>query len=142
MTEYNATIELDKRPAPTGDGADWDSILDALPGMSGSVGLSERGWLEVVITLEANSLQTASNTAIVLVENATKHQAISAEVMPTAEYDKRLGLAPMPELVSVTEAAESLGVSRQAVLDRIARHTLPATKVGREYVIPAEAVSV
>ncbi|MCW2751716.1 MAG: hypothetical protein JWR83_2826, partial [Aeromicrobium sp.] len=54
----------------------------------------------------------------------------------------REGWEPVPDLVSVTEAAQLLGVTRQAVLDRINRKTLPAEKVGREYVIPRLAVVI
>lgn len=47
----------------------------------------------------------------------------------------------MPPLVSVSEAAAVLGVTRQAVLDRIKRGTLDATKVGRQYVIRRPALA-
>jgi excisionase family DNA binding protein len=42
--------------------------------------------------------------------------------------------------VGTTEAASLLGITRQAVLKRIRAGTLPARKVGRNYVIPAAAV--
>jgi excisionase family DNA binding protein len=42
--------------------------------------------------------------------------------------------------VSVAEAAERLGVTRQAVLKRIRNGRLPATKVGRAYVVPEYAL--
>jgi excisionase family DNA binding protein len=44
------------------------------------------------------------------------------------------------ELVSVAQAAELLGITRQAVLKRIRAGRLPATKVGRNYVVPREAL--
>lgn len=43
--------------------------------------------------------------------------------------------------VSVAEAAELLGITRQAVLKRIRAGRLPATKVGRAYVVPRGALS-
>lgn len=43
-------------------------------------------------------------------------------------------------LVSVAQAAERLGVTRQAVLKRIRSGRLPATKVGRAYVVPETAL--
>jgi uncharacterized protein len=43
-------------------------------------------------------------------------------------------------LVSVAQAAERLGVTRQAVLKRIRSGRLPATKVGRAYVVPEYAL--
>ena len=42
--------------------------------------------------------------------------------------------------LSVAEAAQILGITRQAVLKRIATGRLDAAKVGRNYVIPAAAV--
>jgi len=42
--------------------------------------------------------------------------------------------------VGTAEAAALLGVTRQAVLKRIRAGTLPARKIGRNYVIPADAV--
>lgn len=42
--------------------------------------------------------------------------------------------------LSTTQAAEILGITRQAVLKRIKAGRLAATKVGRNYVIPASAV--
>jgi excisionase family DNA binding protein len=44
------------------------------------------------------------------------------------------------EFVSVAQAAELLGITRQAVLKRIRTGRLPATKVGRNYIVPREAV--
>lgn len=44
--------------------------------------------------------------------------------------------------LSVAQAAERLGITRQAVLKRIRGGRLPATKVGRAYVIPARALDV
>lgn len=46
----------------------------------------------------------------------------------------------MAGYLSVSQAAERLGVTRQAVLKRIRAGKLPATKVGRAYVIPAIAL--
>ena len=43
--------------------------------------------------------------------------------------------------VSVAQAAELLGITRQAVLKRIHAGHLPATKVGRAYVLPRGALS-
>jgi excisionase family DNA binding protein len=42
--------------------------------------------------------------------------------------------------VGTSEAASLLGITRQAVLKRIRAGTLPARKVGRNYVIPVAAV--
>ena len=44
------------------------------------------------------------------------------------------------QFVSVAQAAELLGVTRQAVLKRIRTGRLQATKVGRNYIVPRESV--
>lgn len=49
---------------------------------------------------------------------------------------------PDGEFVSVAQAAASLGITRQAVLKRIRTGRLPATKVGRAYVVPRSALSI
>ncbi|MDR0416703.1 MAG: helix-turn-helix domain-containing protein [Propionibacteriaceae bacterium] len=45
------------------------------------------------------------------------------------------------DLTTVTEAARRLGVSRQSVLARIKRHSLPARRDGRRWLIPAAALA-
>lgn len=42
--------------------------------------------------------------------------------------------------VSVAQAAELLGITRQAVLKRIRTGRLRATKVGRSYIVPRDAI--
>ena len=44
------------------------------------------------------------------------------------------------EQLSVTQAAEALGITRRAVLYRIEAGTLPAVLVGAQWAIPAEHV--
>ena len=44
------------------------------------------------------------------------------------------------DFVSVAQAAELLGITRQAVLKRIRAGNLRATKVGRNYIVPREAI--
>ncbi|MGH1563012.1 helix-turn-helix domain-containing protein [Mumia sp. DW29H23] len=137
MQMYNALVEVARK----GLDEDFaDDLIAALEHHHPAVGESPRGWVSARISLPAESLAQASTTAVALVEAATGAAAIACEVATETEFDAREGFVSAPELVSVTQAAESLGVSRQAVLDRIARRTLPATKVGRDYVIPAEAI--
>ena len=65
------------------------------------------------------------------------------EVLTTADFDRRLGVdvTQIPELVSVTEAAAALGVTRQAVLQRIESGSLPATRIGTAWAVPRSAVN-
>lgn len=142
MNMHTATVEVANRIDPHKvEPGEFDDIMEQLADHHASVSVSARGWLTVTVTFPAETLTQAMVTAAAVVEAATGCAAIAAEVMPEAEYDARQGWTSLPELVSVTEAAQLLGVTRQAVLDRVRRHTLPATKIGRDYAIPREAIT-
>lgn len=137
MTEYNARIEVAHRNPSD---AWYDRVLDALDGYSPAISHSPAGLVEVVITVQANALRVAFVSACALVRDATGMDVVVGEVMPTDEWDRRQGLSPIPDLLSVTQAAERLGTSRQAVLQRISTGSLPAQKVGDQWAIQAAAV--
>jgi len=134
MTLYNATVETSRR------GFDTDAVMDALAAFHPSLSESERGWATATITLPGESLAQATVSALAVVGQAFGAEPVAAEVMTTAEFDAREGWAAVPELLSVTQVAERLGVSRQAVLQRIESKSLPASRVGREWAVPASAV--
>lgn len=143
---YNALVEVDRKvDARDVHEDEFGDVLQLLAQHHPALSVSPRGWAEARISLPAESLAQASATACVLVGQAFGAEAIAAQVMTEAEFLARQGWEPVPELVSVTEAAELLGVTRQAVLDRISRKTLPATKVGEGrtsgWVIPREALA-
>lgn len=129
MTDYNARIEFKTR-----EDVD-DRLLDALVDYHAVTSRSERGWVEAIITLPAENLRQATTTALAIAETVNVAPLLAIEVLPTDEFDARYGLARMPELVSVTEAALLLGVSRQAVLQRLERGTLSGSKVGDTWVV-------
>lgn len=127
--EYNARIEYQTR-----EDID-DRLLDALADYHPATGRAPRGWVEAIITLPAENLRQAATTALAVAEAAHVAPLLAVEVLPTAEFDARHGLTPLPDLVSVTEAALLLGVSRQAVLQRLERGTLAGSKVGDTWVV-------
>ena len=51
-----------------------------------------------------------------------------------------LGAMAANQFLSVAQTAELLGLTRQAVLKRIRTGRLQATKVGRNYIVPREAI--
>lgn len=136
MRMYNATIEVDHR----GD-FDVDQVMTQLEAFHPAIGQSRRGLASATISLPGETLTQATAAAVAVVEQAFGVWAVYAEVMTEREFNAREGWEDVPELVSVSEAAQLLGVSRQAVLQRITAKTLPAEKVGREYVIPRAAVA-
>ena len=131
MENYNARLELRRRATP----GLAERLVDELADHHPAVGRTDTGHIEVVITLPAETLRQAVVTALALVTDAA-----GVEVMTTAEFDRRLHLPEMPDLVSVGEAAELLGVSRQAVHQGIASGSLPARRVGKSHVLPRAAV--
>ncbi len=140
-TDYNARIEY----ATRGDGTDVDErLLDALTHYSPATGRSERGWVEVHLTVPATGLHQAITTALALAEPAQRligAAVLAIEVLPTAEFDARQGLSPAPETVGVPEAARLLGVTPQAVRQRLVSGSLPGTKSGRDWRIQLSALT-
>lgn len=64
------------------------------------------------------------------------------EVIPTEVFDRRECLKiDDVELVSATEAATILGLTSQAVRDRITAGTLPGRKIGRNWLVPTAALT-
>jgi excisionase family DNA binding protein len=59
----------------------------------------------------------------------------SEEVKPMLESEKQL-----PELMTVTEVAQVLRMSSQAIRDMIKRGEINAVRVGRQYRIPRSEV--
>lgn len=135
MKMFNANVEVQRRDV------DADQAMERLAGYHPTIGTSDRGWVCARISLPAEDLAQACHTAAAVITQALEAEAIAAEVMTEAEFDAREGWEPAPvDLVSVTEAAELLEVSRQRVLQMIDEHKLPATKVGRSWHIPRSAV--
>lgn len=133
--DYNATATL-RHPLARLRERDTDPILDRLADYGPAINASATGHAEVVITLPADTLQQAVTTAAALLGPL---RPIGLEVIPTEVWDKRLEATPVPDLLSVSEAAQRLGVSRQAVLQRIDSGSLPAHRIGSAWAIPATA---
>lgn len=137
MTSYTARIEL-AEPAPTPDRL--DAIVDALTDYHPAASPSARRRIEVTITLPADNLGQATTTALAVVHHATALEPTSIAIATTDDYDTTLGLTPLPEMMSVTQAAARLDVTRQAILQRLDAGTLPGQRVGSTWAIPTDAV--
>lgn len=135
-THYVVQVETD-RTMPDAD--ELDQLLDGLVEFHPSVRESNERKLIITITLPADDLRQAIAAALAVVGQVGDPIIVLAQ--PENVRDARLGWDPAPEYRTVTEAAEELGVSRQAVLNRILSGTLRAEKVGREWRIPADAVT-
>lgn len=134
--DFNATATLSRLFARMND-AETDALLERFAAYHPAIGAGPAGEAEIVLTLPAVSLVQAIQTASAIFAEL---RPIGLEVITTDAWDRRLGLTPMPNLLSVSEVAQRQGVSRQAILQRIEAGSLPASRVGTAWVIPAAAV--
>lgn len=132
MNHYSAHIELNARDLTA---TNAESLLEALAAYSPAVGNSPRGWIDAQITVPADNLAQATQTAIAVVTQATGHEPLHVEVMTEQEFDKRQGFESLPELIGATDAAAMLGVSRQYVLQLIDKGELQSQIVGKSAVL-------
>ena len=138
-TSYNIRAEL-AASIDTLDEARIDQLLDDLAPYHPATGRSLLGRIELIITLPAENLTQALSSGLAVLERAAGEPVVVIEAMATTDFDALLGVEPTQRMLSVTEAAEQLGVSRQAILQRIDAGTLPATRVGRAWSIPESAI--
>ncbi len=97
-----------------------DDIVEHLAIYNPSVGFTPRGWLSVRLTFPAASVEQAANTARAIAAEPLAAIDASAsivriEAMTEAEFDAREGFVHVPDLLSLPEASELLGVSPQRV---------------------------
>ena len=133
MTDYTAEIAF--RGNLTDDHI--DHLMGALAPFHVAVSGGTDGTFDVTLTAPAENLRQATHALLAVAEAATGEPATSIEVLATSAWDRRNGFIPVPELVSVTDAAAQLGVSRQAVLQRLESGSLAGQKVGKTWVIPS-----
>lgn len=130
--DYNATITLGSSKLTEELG---DKLVEALGDYHPAVGMGRAGRVEVILTYPADSPRQATSTAWALAESVDLDVS-GIEVLPTSLWDQRDDSVEIPRLVSVAEAAEILGISRQAVAQRLDVGSLIGTRVGKVWVIP------
>lgn len=135
MSDYNAILTTSRRDPET----IADDVFDQLADYHPAIGVDHRGRTTITITLPADRLGQAITTARIILANLIDAYGGEAlQVLTTAEFDR--GDMPIPPLRTIAEAAEQLGVSRQAVRRRIERGTLPAVQIGEGWAIPAAGI--
>lgn len=134
--DYNATISLRQHVGQLTEET-TDAIIDQFADYSPAITRGATGRAELIITVPAAHLQQAIRTVSALAANLPM---VGLEVIPTTLWDEREAAGPLPKLLSVAEAAAQMHLTRQAVLNRIEAGTLPATKVGKAWVIPARSL--
>lgn len=133
--KFNACLEFDV--SVTAELA--DQVVDRLANWAAAVETATSGQLRVTITLDADSVAAAARLALGLVAELD-FPLTRVEVLSTADFDRRLGLGDLDDVVSVAEAAAELGVSAQAVRQRLEAGTLAGRKAGRAWHVSREAV--
>lgn len=134
---YQATLEFTDVPAGLHDSDLVAALGDRLVAISRFPG----GGLRLVLALPAGSLAEAVATVLShLFRIPQLPDPRSVEVLSREEVLRRASLVAVEELVSVSEAASLLGITRQAVLRRIVTGSLTARKVGSTYTIARSAL--
>ncbi|EID81425.1 MULTISPECIES: hypothetical protein [Rhodococcus] len=85
---------------------------------------SDLGHAEVVFTIPAESVRQATSTALAVL-GTYPWSLRSLRVLTTADFDRLTDAMDLPPLVSVQEAADGLGMTRQGVLKAIKGKVLP-----------------
>ncbi|MGW5267157.1 helix-turn-helix domain-containing protein [Rhodococcus sp. NPDC003994] len=140
--EHNIVVEFDSLAADL-DNDTTDELMEPILPYSGIIGRSLLGRVELVFTLDAADVRAATQLGLALVADLYPTQrVVSVHVLPSEDYDRTAAIQPGGSLLSVTEAAAKLGVSRQRVLARITARTLPAFRIGEKaWAIPSSALS-
>jgi excisionase family DNA binding protein len=131
---YNLRAELHSRNTSA------DQLVDGLAEYEPVVSRSDRGWVTVDFQLPATHLRQAFSTGMALLDRATTARVLALEIVPTDELAARGRLERVPELVTITQAAEILAVSRRAVQQLIDTGDLPGRRVGSTWVIQRAAL--
>jgi len=135
MDMWNLVIELNAgRDEAAGDLG--DQLITEYSDYHPVVTVSNLNRAELVLSCPAEGLSQAMATCRALTRDLP---VTRCSIERSDDFDRRTE-AEVPPLLSVTEAAEHLGVTRAAVQQRIDKGLLPATRVGSTWAIPAAAV--
>lgn len=134
MQMFSATLELEA-PAEAMTGAAGDAMLARFEAFHVTLARSPLNRAQLTLTLPAETLWQATEMIRALTSGLT---IASVLIEDPRDLDRRSGSA-VPPLLSVTEVAERLGLTRTGVQHRIAAGALPAVRVGNTWAIPATA---
>lgn len=111
-----------------------DTVMDTLAGVHASIGALEPGRLSAIITVQASTLAEACTTALNAVTTAVQGAGLhfipaGLQVLETDTFDARELVAPVPDLVGISEIATAAGVTRQRAAQLAAIDGFPAPVV-------------
>ncbi len=134
--QYTVIVELDTKDVA----AVVDPLMDAMDGYAPSVSTTTTGHAQVRITMTADTVRQAVTAALAMATTADVGDVLGVHALPTTEQDLR-DRAEIPPLLNVTQVADHLGITPQAVRLRLAAGTLPGVLVGGTvWVVPVAAV--
>lgn len=128
--EYNATITYDTR-----DQKAAGELLDALAEFHPAATADPLGYVQAIITVQAETLAQATAVALAVGGPALDADVVGVDVTPTERFDSLGDAGDIGGLLSVAEAATILGVSPQAVRERLERGTIPGRKIGKTWAV-------
>lgn len=120
MTWYSVHVELDTHIKLD----QYGDLHETLTAYHPAVGDSPEGYLSIRMSLQAETVDQATHLArLVAVDAAGRYGTANPEVLyaeATREdlFDRRLNDTPDAALMSAQEAADLLGITRQAVAQR------------------------
>ncbi|MBF6332464.1 helix-turn-helix domain-containing protein [Nocardia transvalensis] len=132
--EYNVVAELG---LPEHDHAD---LVAEFADFHPVVGRSLLGRTELIFTVHAASVWAATQVGHALLARRHADAIVSLQVLATADFDRLVELEVLPPLMSVTEAADQLGVTRTRVQQLLDSGALAGRKAGATWVILASSV--
>ncbi len=119
MSHWSVRLVLASAAPPTEDQTEY--LYTKLAEFDPAVGQDERGNIDLNLAVAANTLAEAIDSATDASEKAARDagvadiSVIEVEAMTWEEFERRLEMPPVPELWSVSEAAQYLGVSNQRI---------------------------
>lgn len=132
MRHYTAEVDFKATATP-------DEIMEEIEAFHGVYAFHEgRDEHGVTISFPADSAKQAIAIATAVTEKFG--EVTGLKVLTSEEFDRQEGFAPIPDLVSVTQAAEMMGITRSAVIQRIETGSIYAVKVGNTWVIPSASL--
>lgn len=124
MTDY--TVHLDTDRTDDYSDTETDTLMHTLSPLHGTIGLTPDGYRTTTLTITANNTADALAVAHNDVAPHLSGNIIHASATRSDLTDRTLGIA---EYLSATDAATTLGISRQRVLELVRKGTLPKATI-------------
>jgi hypothetical protein len=119
MTDWSVRLVVASTAPPADE--QTEALYQNLDAYSPAIGMTRHGTLEFQLAVTAAALLDATTTANQAVQDACASAGlldtaiVEMEALTWDEFDRRLDLPQVPELWSVSEAAEHLGVTNQRI---------------------------